>query len=87
MRHMPFGRACEQTKVPQLGLNTARGGSIDAATPEQELLRELEFGARLVRQDICCPIWADGDDGKTATVNAKRSLGDFGVACTGVSTP
>ena len=87
MRHMPFGRACEQPKVPLLGHNTAHEGSIDAATPEQELLRELEFGARLARQGICCPIWADGDDGKTATVNAKRSLGDFGVACTGVSTP
>ena len=72
MRHMPFGRACEQPKVPLLGHNTAHGGSI---------------GARLARQGICCPIWADGDDGKTATVNAKRSLDDFGVACTGVSTP
>ena len=33
----------------------------------------------------CGPIWADGDDGQTVMVNAKRSLGDFGVACAGAA--
>ena len=84
---MPLGRACEQTKLPLLGHRTAHGVSKEAATPEQELLRELEIGARIVRQDICCPIWADGDDGKTVTFNATRSLGDLGVACTGAAAP
>ena len=78
MRHMPFGRPCAQPKVPLLGHNTAHGRSIDAATPEQELLRELEVGALLARQGICCPIWADGDDGQTVTVNATRSFGILG---------
>ena len=50
-------------------------------------MRELEVGARLVRQDICGPIWANDDDGQTATVNAKRSFGDFWVTCKGAAAP
>ena len=69
------------------GHRTAHGGSKEAATPEQELVRELEAGARLARHGICCPIWADGDNGQTATINVTRSLGDFGVACRGAAAP
>ena len=75
MRHIPFGRACAQPKVPLVGHRTAHGESKEAATPEQELVCKLEVGARLARLGICCPIWADGDNGQTATINATRSLG------------